>query len=258
MFLSVLIAGKSYRPQKYVFVVVIVLGLVLFTCKEKYDRKDGEDPLRGTALIGISLVMDGMMAALQDRMRSVSKPTSLNLMYFLNAWSSLYLAVLLAVMGEGAEFLAFCMRHPPVVFHLGILVSVGSLGQFFISRMISNFGALPLSIVMTVRKFITVFLSVLIYDNELSARKWCAAAIIFLALIFDAVYQLRASPAASSTSTTETHSEQSEENELNNQKNLNLSCVRIDKEFNDTVIGKQVEHESNKCEACEMCSEENR
>ncbi|KAG5684397.1 hypothetical protein PVAND_013632 [Polypedilum vanderplanki] len=180
MFMSVLIAGKSYKPQKYVF--------------------DGEDPFRGTALIGISLIMDGIMAALQDRMRSVSKPTSLNLMYFLNAWSSLYLAILLVIKGRGIEFVNFCIRHPSVLLHLGVLVIVGSLGQFLISRMISNFGALPLSIVMTIRKFITVFLSVIIYDNELSLRKWIAAGIIFLALIIDSVYQLKSSPNLSSSS----------------------------------------------------------
>ncbi|KAG5684404.1 hypothetical protein PVAND_013639 [Polypedilum vanderplanki] len=257
MFMSVLIAGKSYKPQKYVFVIVICFALILFTYKDKYNQKDGEDPFRGTALIGISLIMDGIMAALQDRMRSVSKPTSLNLMYFLNAWSSLYLAILLVIKGEGIEFVNFCIRHPSVLLHLGVLVIVGSLGQFLISRMISNFGALPLSIVMTIRKFITVFLSVIIYDNELSLRKWIAAGIIFLALIIDSVYQLKSSPNLSSSSssssndtesTTETNSE---ENELKNKKNLNLSCVLINEEFYDTINGKQIEHENNESEACE-------
>ena len=66
---------------------------------------------------------------------------------------------------------------------------VGSIAQYFIADMIKCFGALPLSITMTIRKFTTVFLSCLIYGNVLLARQWLAASVIFLALLADAIFQ---------------------------------------------------------------------
>lgn len=266
MILSLIIARKKYKPQKFLFVLVIVFGLILFSYKDKFNAKDLKQ-IRGTALIAVSLLMDGMMGALQDRMRSVSKPTSLNLMFFLNAWSALYLTILLIITGEGVDFVSFCIRHPQVLLHLAILVSVGSLGQFFISTMISNFGALPLSLVMTIRKFLTVFLSVLIYKNELSLQQWIAASIIFIALISDSLYQLQTSPPSSPSSidssitekTMESQTEISDEQQ-HDKKNLNLSGVIIDREFNETVVaGKQIEQicdseNEHKCVQCELCS----
>lgn len=189
MLLGVLVGRKTYTFQKYVLVFVIVGGVVAFSYKESKNTDDKQDHLIGMAMIAGSLLMDGLMGALQDRMRSVSKPTSLNLMFYINAWSSLYLAILLTVTLEGWHFINFCIRHPEVLADLGVIILVGSVAQFFISQMVAFFGSLCLSLTMTIRKLISVILSVLIYSNFLTIIQWVAAAIIFGALIIDAVLQ---------------------------------------------------------------------
>jgi UDP-galactose transporter B1 len=194
MMLGVLIGKKSYSLRKYLLVLLIVAGVALFSFKDKYESHDGEDPILGSLLIAFSLLMDGIFGALQDRMRSVSIiPSSLNLMFFNNAWCSLYLVTLLIITGEGISFLQFCTRHPQIILSLSIVVVIGSLAQFFISKMISNFGSLPLSLVMTIRKFLNVLFSVIIYKNLLTFRQWIAIVIIFSALIFDAVFHKKSS-----------------------------------------------------------------
>jgi UDP-galactose transporter B1 len=191
MLLGVLIGRKSYTAYKYIFVIIIVIGVALFSFKEKYEVKDGEDPILGIVFIGVSLLMDGFLGAFEDRMRSVKKPTSLNLMFYMNAWNSLYVIIFLVVSNEGVEFVEFCKRHPIVMRDLSVVVAFGICGQFCITAMISDFGALPLSLVTTLRKFVTVLLSVIIFNNELSVRQWIAAGIIFGALFLDGYFSKR-------------------------------------------------------------------
>lgn len=188
MLLGVLIGRKTYKIHKYITVIIIVIGVALFSFKEKYDKKDGEDPILGIIFIGVSLLMDGFLGAFEDRMRSVKKPTPLNLMFFMNTWNSIYLIVFLLISNEGIEFINFCIRHPIVVRDLSVVVAFGIFGQFCITSMISNFGALPLSISTTIRKFVTVLLSVVIFNNVLSIRQWIATVIIFSALLVDGYF----------------------------------------------------------------------
>lgn len=187
MLLGILIGRKSYTIKKFLIVILIVIGVIIFSWKEKPSDKERNNQIIGMSLILTSLLMDGFMGGTQDRMRSVKKPTSLNLMHYLNAWSSLYLTALLICTLEGLEFFRFCSRHPRVILDLSGVVFVGSIAQYFISDLVKSYGALPLSITLTVRKFITVFLSVLIYGNILLMRQWIAASLIFLALLADAI-----------------------------------------------------------------------
>jgi solute carrier family 35 (UDP-galactose transporter), member B1 len=191
MLLGVLIGRKTYTMYKYFFVLLIVLGVILFSYKDKYEQKDGEDPILGIIFIGLSLLFDGLLGAFEDRMRSVKKPTPLNLMVFLNAWNSLYLAIAIAFNGEAVTFFNFCMRHPIVMRDMSVIVVCGIFGQFCLTSMVANFGALPSSITTTIRKCITVFLSVLIFQNELSVRQWIATGIIFGALFLDGYFSKR-------------------------------------------------------------------
>lgn len=192
MVLGVLIGRKTYTFRKVIFVLAIVAGVMLFIFKDKYDEKDGEDPLLGNTLIGISLLMDGLCGASEDRMRSESRPTPLNFMHFMNMWSTLILIIGVIVFGEAPKFVDFVTRHPEILKFLGLAVLVGACGQIFISSMVANFGPLPLSIVTTTRKFFSVFLSVVLFGNSLGNRQWLAASIIFGALFLDAIINKKA------------------------------------------------------------------
>lgn len=227
MILGVLIAHKVYRPQKYIFVVFIIFGVIMFSFKPDHQTADNENILFGNALIGVSLLMDGILGALQDRMRFISKPSTLNLMLYMNAWSSLYLILPLIITREGIDFINFCLIHPQILIDLSIVVAVGTIGQFFVAQMISNFGALPLSLVMTVRKFMTVFLSVIIFGNELSILQWTATAIIFLSLIGDAMFQGKPSKSNENSQTTDV-SDNSQTIEKDIKSNLEIVIVPHD------------------------------
>lgn len=167
MILGVLLGRKSYSLRKYLFVLIIVIGVVLFMYKEGKVNKNTENAGLGEILLFLSLSMDGLTGAIQERMRASSRPSAQHMMLSMNAWSSLMLSFALIVSGEGREFMAFAVKHSELVIHLILLALAGAFGQLFIFMMVSSYGPLPCSIVTTTRKFFTVLFSVVFFGNVL-------------------------------------------------------------------------------------------
>lgn len=182
---GLLIVRKTYTPQKYLFVLMIVSGIALFTYKGENKDKEKDLAYLGNILIGISLLMDGFKGAAQDVMRDIKRPSSLNFMFFENLWSTIFMSIILVVSGGGIEFINFCIRHPGVWKYIGAVMFCSTIGQFFITTMIMNFGSLSCIITTTLRKFFSILFSVIVFHNTLSIRQWIAAGVIFSALLLD-------------------------------------------------------------------------
>lgn len=195
MLLGVLLGRKSYSLQKYMFVLLIVIGVVLFMFKE---GKSNSSPLEqeglGQLLLIMSLIMDGLTGAVQERMRQHSSPSAQHMMLAMNGWSTLFLMAPLLVSGEGVEFITFAMKYPQMLGHLATLALAGALGQLFIFMMVSSYGALPCSVVTTTRKFFTVLCSVLFFGNTLAGRQWFGAVLVFTGLFADMFFGKKAPP----------------------------------------------------------------
>lgn len=168
---------------------MIVSGIALFMYKDNADKKVKDDlAYLGNILIGISLLMDGFKGAAQDVMRNIKRPSSLNFMFFENLWSTVFMSIILIISGEGIDFVDFCIRHPAILKYIGIVMVCSTIGQFFITTMIMNFGSLSCIITTTLRKFFSILFSVIIFHNNLSIRQWIAAGIIFSALLLDVFF----------------------------------------------------------------------
>merc|ERR1740131_133374 len=166
MVLGVLVGKKSYPLLKYLFILMIVMGVALFMYKDKAgNASGGSDSIIGVGeiLLLVSLTCDGLTGAVQERMKLEHKTKSGHMMMAMNKWSIGYLAVALAFTGEGLEFLGFIQRHPHVLWQLASFSVASALGQFFIFLCVSDFGPLPCSIITTTRKFFTVLASVIFF-----------------------------------------------------------------------------------------------
>lgn len=195
MLLGVLLGRKSYTLQKYMFVLLIVIGVILFMFK---DGKTSTAPLEneglGQLLLILSLTMDGLTGAVQERMRQHSSPSAQHMMLAMNGWSTIFVAVPLLVSGEAFSFINFAIKYPQMLSHLATLALAGALGQLFIFMMVSSFGALACSVVTTTRKFFTVLFSVLFFGNSLSGRQWIGAVLVFTGLFADMFYGKKGAP----------------------------------------------------------------
>lgn len=142
----------------------------------------------GEILLMLSLLLDGVTGAVQERMRSESKTKSGHMMVNMNLWSICFLGVALIATGQIFDFIGFVQRHPHIIMQLILFSMCSALGQFFIFWTVSDFGPLPCSIVTTTRKFFTVLASVIFFGNPMLTRQWIATFIVFVGLFLDAFY----------------------------------------------------------------------
>lgn len=200
MLLGVLLAHKRYTIQKYFFVLLIVVGVCLFIYDgKKADSKQEGNSHVGLLLIGLSLLADGVLGAIEDRMRAKTKPSALDFMFKINAFTAVFLFAGTIATGEMFRFYDFAAKYPDLYGKIALAALAGSMGQIFIFMMISEFGPLPCSITTTLRKFFTVIISVIFMGNPLNTQQIIATAIVFAALFADALWgkkQLFGKPAA--------------------------------------------------------------
>lgn len=196
MILGVLIGNKKYPLLKYIFIFMIVIGVALFMYKDgKVNTNlDDEHVGIGEILLFLSLSMDGLTGAIQDRMRAASAPSGLQMMLAMNGWSTVMLSIGLFPTGEIFDFIDFTARHPSLLSHLTLLAITGAIGQLFIFMMVSSFGPLSCSVVTTTRKFFTVLFSILFFGNPIISRQWIGAVLVFAGLFADSFFGKKPPP----------------------------------------------------------------
>ncbi|CAG4984274.1 unnamed protein product [Parnassius apollo] len=191
MILGVLIGHKAYPLKKYFFVLLIVIGVVLFMYKDQGKKTIANDSQGfgvGELLLLLSLTMDGLTGAVQERIKSESSPTAYSMMVNTNGWSTVILSISVLLSGEIFKFVTFVMQYPEILIYLAGFSLMGALGQLFIFYMVAEFGPLPCSVVTTTRKFFTVLASVVIFGNVLLTRQWIGAILVFSGLFLDIIY----------------------------------------------------------------------
>lgn len=190
MILGVLIGRKSYPLKKYIFVLLIVIGVVLFMYKDQVSTKidDTQGFGIGELLLLLSLLMDGLTGAVQERIKGESSPSPYSMMLNTNWWSSVIVSIGVVLSGEIFKFISFVSLYPEVIIYIVSLALVGALGQMFIFYMVAEFGPLPCSVVTTTRKFFTVLTSVIIFGNALLLRQWIGVVLVFSGIFLDTFY----------------------------------------------------------------------
>lgn len=189
LILGVLFARKRYPAGKFLYVLMIVIGVAMFLFEgDKVGSKDGALFGMGEILLLVSLTLDGVTGALQENMRSKHKTGPYTMMFQINLWSILWLALGLMISGEGLSALGFIQRHPGVLVKMLTFSIASALGQMFIFLTVTSFGPLTCSIITTTRKFFTILASVIIFQNPMSSQQWVATVLVFTGLGLDGAY----------------------------------------------------------------------
>ncbi|KAJ8306862.1 hypothetical protein KUTeg_014946 [Tegillarca granosa] len=150
MILGIILARKRYPAAKFLFVLMIVLGVAMFLYKDKL----------------VSLTLDGLTGVTQERMRSESKTGPYNMMFNVNLWSILWLAIETSICFIPHGYIWYCQC----------------------ARAVTSFGPLTCSIVTTTRKFFTILGSVILFQNPMNNRQWVGTVLVFTGLSLDSAY----------------------------------------------------------------------
>lgn len=188
MLFGFLIRGKRYSLIETLAVILITGGISIF----QSDKVGGNNSLYGLVLLFLSLVLDGVTGASQDKLQEKYHLKSHELMFFMNIWAVLLLIILCLLTGQAVEGYLYCSNNPQIVYYFLTASITSAAGQNFIFYTLSNFNSLTLATITTTRKFFTILVSVICYGHQLAQKQWYGVGLVFIGLLLELINKYQA------------------------------------------------------------------
>lgn len=178
---SLLLGGATYSVREYLQVAAIIGGTAIVYMGKKKGGAQGNSAL-GVAYIILSLVLDGVTAGFQKRLKVATakagvKPKPYDFMFWTNLFMCLTAVVVAIALGEFTSGFEFCASNPQILSKIVSFSICSAIGQSFIFYTIANFDPLILSTVTTTRKIFSVLLSIFLKGHSLSVTGWSGIAL---------------------------------------------------------------------------------
>lgn len=173
---SLLLGGASYTVREYLQVAAIIGGTAIVSMGKKKGGAVSNSAM-GVAYIIMSLVLDGVTAGFQKRLKEETakvgvKPKPYDFMFWTNLFMCGTAMVVALGLGEFTSGFAFCAANPEILSKVVKFALCSAVGQSFIFYTIANFDPLVLSTVTTTRKIFSVLLSIFMKGHTLSGTGW--------------------------------------------------------------------------------------
>ena len=187
---EVLFARVKPSVAKTVGVILLSLGVALFTfTSESGAHSMGKQLVGGGALLygaGLAiaaLICDAVYGPYQNKIVLKHKPSSWVLMLNMNLYELLIAVIVdLASSTELQATWSFWERHPVEFGYRVVLFCVSmSIGNVFIYKIQREFGALAVTKTTTVRKLVSLVISIVWFGHTLLFSHYIAMAIVFAA-----------------------------------------------------------------------------
>lgn len=211
MLMNVVLYRRKFPLYKYLLVGLVTLGIWAFMAfKESKGAAKGPatSSALGLGLLGVNLLLDGVVNSSQDEVFSRFKIDGPQMMFFMNAFSTLITSACLLFptaltpsfllpVASGTSFnalssaLSFIGSHPAVTFDLLLFSLCGAVGQLFIFVTLSHYGSLTLVTITVTRKMVTMLLSVFVFDHRLTNGQWAGVGLTFGAIAAEAEIKRR-------------------------------------------------------------------
>jgi UDP-galactose transporter B1 len=174
---SLLLGGATYTTREYLQVAAIIGGTAIVSMGKKKSSGGGDNSMMGVFYIVFSLVLDGVTAGFQKRLKEETKkvnvtPKPYDFMFWTNLFMCLTAVVIAGALGEIASGGAYLMANPEIMGKIARFAVCSAVGQSFIFYTIANFDPLVLSTVTTTRKIFSVLLSIFLKGHSLSLTGW--------------------------------------------------------------------------------------
>lgn len=199
---------RIYKLHEYVLAVTVMCGLVLFTISEHHHKNirlksnksfhelpflessdlDADDETNFELVIGSLMLIgyvltDAFTSHWQSRIFNTHNITERQMMLGVNV-SSFFISMFTIFfdMSSITQFWNFICLHPELLVHILLMSVASTIGQIFIFRTISQFGAVTLASVMTTRQLLAILISVFIFKHQIDAYGVIGLFCVFLAL----------------------------------------------------------------------------
>jgi drug/metabolite transporter (DMT)-like permease len=202
---QIFFGGKKHPWWRYVFVGTLALAVAGFEflkpSKHGHSSASASKALGGGSedddgsalwasmygyiLLTVSLLCDSFTGPTQDKLLPSMGIDGVQLMAWQNLWAALFAGIGLAVRGSAADSIAFFQRHPDRLNDFVLFLITSATGQFFIFGTLALYDSLVLTTVTTVRKFVTILVSVLRFGHQQSIGQWLMVALVFGSILGD-------------------------------------------------------------------------
>lgn len=178
-------------PKKLIVGLVITVGVLLFSFfdPEKKDRNQKSE-LAGIALMVVSLIADGFLPDFQAVIKSEYKPEPSEMMESINKWVTIFSLSYMLATFSAKDIFVFILSHGSFTFQLAVMSLCSFFGQVFVYRMIKQFKQHIVPFLVTVRKVLTVIISIIFYQHKTSSVQILGMVIIFGATFFEFASEL--------------------------------------------------------------------
>jgi UDP-galactose transporter B1 len=188
MVAGALLHNKKYSAADYVRVVMVTVGIVVFTffkdaAKASHASTAPQISLwneaLGLVLAFSSLVLDAFVSPNQQAVTEEYQSSPYQNMYYSNVWGLVLPLCLTVAADELQPAAAAVMANPALLFDLVCFGLLSAAGQVFIFLAMDSFGSLTLVTITTTRKFFTVLASIVIYKHSVSAGQVAGMVMVF-------------------------------------------------------------------------------
>lgn len=204
MLWGMLMLRKKYTGKDYLIATSITMGCTMFILtgdvKSRASNTDQFFLYGGLLMLGY-LAFDGFTSTFQDKLFKGFQMTTYNQVLYTTLWSSILSSVTLFTSGQLAPALAFVSKHPEALVNIMALSAAATCGSLCISYTIKSFGALTFAQIMTLRQFLSIVLSSMVFMHPLTTGQWVSAVMIVATMYYQSANKGskgkdKASPAA--------------------------------------------------------------
>lgn len=197
---------KSINATEWIGAGLITVGILCFQYIQLHKQSsngsshhNGEKEAKGDSpyglvLLGLSLFMDGLLAACQSNLKQKNvtmdasndgisayrPPSAMETMLYTNLYATLILLPASHYAGQFERGMAILLSNGSdrslLLFQLNLSAS---LGQVFIFLTIHHFSPLTCTTITTTRKFFTILLSVYKFGHVLDVWQWVSVGLVF-------------------------------------------------------------------------------
>uniref|UniRef100_A0A7S1TB20 Sugar phosphate transporter domain-containing protein n=1 Tax=Compsopogon caeruleus TaxID=31354 RepID=A0A7S1TB20_9RHOD len=185
------LSKKKYNAVDYCVAALVAIGCTIFLTSGNISSRNSasENSWYGLLLMAGYLGFDGFTSTFQESLFAGYQMTIYNQMLYVNLCSAMVSFITLLVSKKLFEALAFIAKYPRSLLDALLLSTSAVSGQFFITYTIKSFGALAYATIMTIRQFLTVFLSNIVFGHQMTLLQWTGAITVFGALFFKSWYK---------------------------------------------------------------------
>jgi|UniRef100_A0A914Q5D2 UDP-xylose/UDP-N-acetylglucosamine transporter B4 len=192
--------GKQYSTQKYASVLLITVGIIVCTlASANVEKKEAaislEDAQKhyqewviGIAMLIIALLATSYLAIVQQNMYEKYGKHPREAMFYIHAMSlpifalmgsDIYNYIIKFTYSHSYSFLGIDTGLP----HLWVKLFGACIGQWlcilFVYRLNSEVDSLTVTLVVTLRKFLSLLISIFWFGNVFTMQHWIGAALVF-------------------------------------------------------------------------------